>query len=82
MWGLLFIAIPEKDIPGDAESDEARKGNSQKDILINVKELHGGSQSKLCHSLGSCSLFVVLSKPSAYIPENFPMIKFYLISAA
>ena len=51
VWGLLFISIPEKDIPGNHESDEAGKGNTKKDILINVKELHVESQLKLFHSL-------------------------------
>jgi len=40
LWRFLFISISEKDIPGDAETDEAGKGNSKKDILINVEELH------------------------------------------
>lgn len=43
-WGSLFISVPEKDIPGEAESDEAEKGNPKKDIWINVKKLHGDSQ--------------------------------------
>jgi len=59
LWSLLFISIPEKDIPGNAETDEARKGNSKKDILKNFIELHVDSQLTLCHSLGSCSLFVI-----------------------
>jgi len=46
--GLIFIWLPEKDIPGDAETDEARKGNSKKDIVKNFKELHVESQLKLC----------------------------------
>jgi hypothetical protein len=71
LWGLLFISIPEKDIPGDAETDEAGKGNSKKDILINVEELHVGSYLKLCHSLGSCYLIVVWSKAGAHIPKMF-----------
>ncbi len=41
LWRVpLFIAVPEKDIPGDAEADEARKGDSKKNILIDVKQLH------------------------------------------
>jgi hypothetical protein len=40
--------VPEKDIPGDAETEEARKGNSKKDVLKNFKEVHVESQLKLC----------------------------------
>jgi hypothetical protein len=68
---LLFISISEQDIPGDAKTDEAGKGNSKKDILINVEELHVDSYLKLCHSLGRCYLIVEWSKAGAHIPKIF-----------
>jgi hypothetical protein len=48
----LFISISQKEIPGDAQGDEARKGNPKKDILINVKKLHGFTQVSRSHVWG------------------------------
>ena len=70
--GSLFVPVRKKDIPGDADSDEAGKGNSKKNILVNVKELHGCSLPMLSFHLPT--FLLLLSKPGARTVEMFKYI--------
>jgi len=40
----LLISIPEEDIPRDTKTNKAGKGDSKKDVLIDVKKLHSRIQ--------------------------------------